>query len=233
MAISFVKSIFKSYSLSNIIGIIVSVFLILILIIRCIKNKENRNLYSLLIIPVILNFIVICKLSPYRSLRYVMNILPIISIIVICLLDNLFKNKNISVIILTVIACGISIFGLATNKVKYLYIGYNDYLEVAEENSESKFVLICPTVFNHIQDIPEMKIYKESIVIAPYSLDELKENKELQEDDEFILSIKNWIEDTEEILSEVLENTGYTNYELLLSTKNSANCSVYKITKMD
>lgn len=233
MAISFVKSIFKSYSLSNIIGIIVSVFLILILIIRCIKNKENRNLYSLLIIPVILNFIVICKLSPYRSLRYVMNILPIISIIVICLLDNLFKNKNISVIILTVIACGISIFGLATNKVKYLYIGYNDYLEVAEENSESKFVLICPTVFNHIQDIPEMKIYKESIVIAPYSLDELKENKELQEDDEFILSIKNWIGDTEEILSEVLENTGYTNYELLLSTKNSANCSVYKITKMD
>lgn len=233
MAISFVKSIFKSYSLSNIIGIIVSVFLILILIIRCIKNKENRNLYSLLIIPVILNFIVICKLSPYRSLRYAMNILPIISIIVICLLDNLFKNKNISVIILTVIACGISIFGLATNKVKYLYIGYNDYLEVAEENSESKFVLICPTVFNHIQDIPEMKIYKESIVIAPYSLDELKENKELQEDDEFILSIKNWIEDTEEILSEVLENTGYTNYELLLSTKNSANCSVYKITKMD
>lgn len=231
MAISFIKSIFKSYSFSNIIGIIISAFLILILIVRCIKNKEDRNLYCLLIIPVILNFIVICKLSPYRSLRYVMNILPIISIIIICLLDNLFKNKNLSVIILTVIACGISIFGLATNKVKYLYIGYNDYLEVAEENSESKFVLICPTVFNHIQDIPEMKIYKESIVIAPDSLDELKENKELQEDDEFILSIKNWIGDTEGILNKVLEYTGYTNSELLLNTNNSANCLVYKITK--
>ncbi len=231
MAISFIKSIFKSYSFSNIIGIIISAFLILILIVRCIKNKEDRNLYCLLIIPVILNFIVICKLSPYRSLRYVMNILPIISIIIICLLDNLFKNKNFSVIILTVTACGISIFGLATNKVKYLYIGYNDYLEVAEENSESKFVLICPTVFNHIQDIPEMKIYKESIVIAPDSLDELKENKELQEDDEFILSIKNWIGDTEGILNKVLEYTGYTNSELLLNTNNSANCLVYKITK--
>lgn len=231
MAISFVKSIFKSYSLSNIIGIIVSVFLILILIVRCIKNKEDRNLYCILIIPVILNFIVICKLSPYRSLRYVMNILPIISIIVICLLDNLFKNKNLSVIILTVIACGISIFGLTTNKVKYLYIGYNDYLEVAEENSESKFVLICPTVFNHIQDIPEMKIYKESIVIDPESLEELKNNKELQEDNEFILSIKNWIGDTEGILNKVLEYTGYTDSELVLTTNNSANCSVYKITK--
>ena len=78
-----------------------------------------------------------------------------------------------------------------------------------------------------------MKIYKESIIINPECLDELKENEELQQDDEFILSIKNWIGDPEKVLNEVLENTGYTNYELLLNTKNSANCSVYKITKID
>ena len=81
--------------------------------------------------------------------------------------------------------------------------------------------------------LPEMKIYKESIIINPECLDELKENEKLQQDDEFILSIKNWIGDPEKVLNEVLENTGYTNYELLLSTKNSANCSVYKITKID
>ncbi len=233
MAISFIENLFKAYSIPNIIGIIISIILFLILVVKCKKDKEERWLYSLLIIPVFLNFLVICKLSPYRSLRYIMNILPIIAIIVICLLDSLFKNKKVSTIFLTVVVCIISVFGLTTNKVKYLYIGYNDYLDIAEENSESRFVLICPTSFVHIYDLPEMKIYKESIIINPECLDELKENEELQQDDEFILSIKNWIGDPEKVLNEVLENTGYTNYELLLSTKNSANCSVYKITKID
>ena len=231
MLIAFIKSMFDAFSLSTIVGSIIGIILIIILIVRCIKSKEERKFYLLLFVPVILNLIVICVLSPYKSLRYIMNILPIIAIIIICLLDSLIKNKNASVIILTILAIGLSSFGLATNNVKYLYKGYNEYLEIAEENSDCRFVLICPTVFNHIQDIPEMKIYKESIIINPDSLDELKDSEELQEDDEFILSIKNWIGNTEEILNEVLENTGYTNYELLLSTWDSAKCSVYKITK--
>lgn len=231
IACSFIKNIFNGYSLETYLGIAISVVLIIVLIVEIVKSQENRELYALLVAPVILNFLVICKLSPYKSLRYVMNILPIVAIIAICLIDNLIKNKKISFICLTLIACVLSAWGLATNKVKYLYVGYNEYLEVAKNYSEDRFVLICQTSFNHIQDIPEMKIYKESIIIDTPNLDELKDNKELQESDEFILSIKNWIGDTNEILNTVLENTGFSNYELLLNSENSAKCSVYKITK--
>ena len=182
-------------------------------------------------IPTILNFIVICKLSPYKSLRYVMNLLPIIAIIVIVAVDNIFKNKKVSFIILTILVIGLSIFGLCTNNVKYLYKGYNEYLELANKYSEYRYVLICSTEFSHILDLPEMTIYRETLVLNADSLDELKENEELQEDGEFILSIKNWIGDTEEILQTVLENTGFSNYELLLESNSSADCNVYLLEK--
>ena len=173
----------------------------------------------------------VCKLSPYKSLRYVMNLLPIIAITAIIAIDNVFKNKKISFTILIILIIGLSIFGLCTNNVKYLYKGYNNYLELAQEYSEYRYVLICTTEFSHIQDLPEMTIYKESLVVSPKKLDELKENEELQEDGQFILSIKTWLGDTEEILETVLENTGFSNCELLLESNGSASCNVYLVSK--
>lgn len=233
--IAFIEQFYNSFSISNIVGIIVSAILAIVLVIRCRKNKEERIIYILLIIPLFLSYIVICRLSPYRSLRYIMNFLPIIAILAIFLINSLFesifKNKKIVLILLVFLTCGISIWGLATNKVKYMYIGYNDYLKIAKEYKDDRFVLISQTSFVHIYDMPEMSIYNESIIIDPDKLEQLRNNEELKQEDEFILSIKNWAGDIDEILKDVLEYTGYTDYELLLNTGNSANCSVYKITK--
>lgn len=233
--IAFIKQFFDSFSLTIVAGIIICVILFITLIIRCIKHKEDRYIYSLLIFPVLFSFVIVCRISPFRSVRYIMFFFPIIAITSIWLMDNLIelivKNKNIRIGILVFLACVISIFGLITNKVNYLYIGYNDYLKIANDNSETRFVLICSTSYVHINDLLEFMTYKESIIIDPDKLEQLRNNEELKQEDEFILSIKNWAGDVDEILKDVLEYTGYSDYELLLNTGNSANCSVYKITK--
>lgn len=233
--IAFIKQFFDSFSLTIVAGIIICVILFITLIIRCIKHKEDRYIYSLLIFPVLFSFVIVCRISPFRSVRYIMFFFPIIVITSIWLMDNLIefivKNKNIRIGILVFLACVISIFGLITNKVNYLYIGYNDYLKIANDNSETRFVLICSTSYVHINDLLEFMTYKESIIIDPDKLEQLRNNEELKQEDEFILSIKNWAGDVDEILKDVLEYTGYSDYELLLNTGNSANCSVYKITK--
>ena len=233
--IAFIKQFFDSFSLTIVAGIIICVILFITLIIRCIKHKEDRYIYSLLIFPVLFSFVIICRISPFRSVRYIMFFFPIIAITSIWLMDNLIelivKNKNIRIGILVFLACVISILGLITNKVNYLYIGYNDYLKIANDNSETRFVLICSTSYVHINDLLEFMTYKESIIIDPDKLEQLRNNEELKQEDEFILSIKNWAGDVDEILKDVLEYTGYSDYELLLNTGNSANCSVYKITK--
>lgn len=233
--IAFIKQFFDSFSLTIVAGIMICVILFITLIIRCIKHKEDRYIYSLLIFPVLFSFVIVCRISPFRSVRYIMFFFPIIAITSIWLMDNLIefivKNKNIRIGILVFLACVISIFGLITNKVNYLYIGYNDYLKIANDNSETRFVLICSTSYVHINDLLEFMTYKESIIIDPDKLEQLRNNEELKQEDEFILSIKNWAGDVDEILKDVLEYTGYSDYELLLNTGNSANCSVYKITK--
>ena len=90
--------------------------------------------------------------------------------------------------------------------------------------------MVVPTVFSHIQDVPEFKIYEESLIIDPDKLDDLKDFKEFEENDEFILGIKNWIDKSQdEVLNEVLENTGFENYELLHTSTKSARLSVYRI----
>ena len=87
-------------------------------------------------------------------------------------------------------------------------------------------------MFSHIQDVPEFKIYKESLIIAPDKLDDLQDLREFEGEDEFILGIKNWIEQPEDkILKEVLEYTGFENYELLHTSTKSARESVYRIYK--
>ena len=233
--IAFIKQFFDSFRLTIVAGIIICVILFITLIIRCIKHKEDRYIYSLLIFPVLFSFVIVCRISPFRSVRYIMFFFPIIAITSIWLMDNLIelivKNKNIRIGILVFLVCVISIFGLITNKVNYLYIGYNDYLKIANDNSETRFVLICSTSYVHINDLLEFMTYKESIIIDPDKLEQLRNNEELKQEDEFILSIKNWAGDVDEILKDVLEYTGYSDYELLLNTGNSANCSVYKITK--
>jgi hypothetical protein len=126
----------------------------------------------------------------------------------------------------------ISIYGLITTPVKYLYIGYNNYLEIAEKYKEDRFVLVSSTAFCHIQDVPEFKIYKASMAVGPEWLESLKDVEEFESEDEFILSIKRYLDESpEEILEKVLEYTGFSNYELLYESSSSARANVYRIYK--
>ena len=107
-------------------------------------------------------------MSPYKSLRYIMFILPIISSIFVILLDDLIENKKFSGIFLTIFSIYLSVYGLLTNPINYLYVGYLKYLDIAEEYKNDRFVMISTTEFSQIQDVPEFKIYKERICINTY-----------------------------------------------------------------
>lgn len=227
----FLKLIFNSYSISFYLGIVLSIILVLVLLFKF-KYSTSKILYIILIIPTFLTFIMITFISPYKSLRYIMYLLPIISMIFVILMDDLVENKIFSEFLLTIFAVYLSINGLLTNPINYLYKGYNNYIKIAEENKNDRFVLVMPTIFSQIQDVPEFKIYKESLIINPDKLEDLKELNEFKEENEFILGVKNWMDKpVEEVLKEVMEFTGYENYELIYDSTKSARLTVYKIYK--
>ena len=199
------------------------------LIIKFVNSKE-KGMYTILVVPTILTFFMMVVMSPYKSLRYIMFLLPIISIIFIMLLDDFINNKILSNALLSIFAIFITIYGLLTNPINYLYVGYQKYLDIAEKYKDDRYVMVATTVFSHIQDVPEFKIYKESLIIDPEELKDLEEFDEFDEENEFILGVKNWLDKSEyEIVKEVMEYTGFENCELLYTSTKSARLTLYRI----
>lgn len=193
----FAKQIFSAYSINKYIGVLICIFFASIVFTKTIK-KKNIDLYYILILPIIIYFFIVAKVSPYRSLRYMMNILPIISIIIVLLMDELIQNKKVLLSCLSVCFIGLTTYGLLTNPIQYLYKGSDEYLKIAEKYKNDRFLLICTNEFNHIKDMQEFCIYKESMIVPPEEVEFLNEVEEFKEDDEIVLAIKNWLDESPE-----------------------------------
>lgn len=249
----FMKLLFNSYSLPLTIGYIILscalLYFIIMLVIKIRKKQLNYNklfevcLFSL---PVIMYIIVVSKISPIIDekymIRYIMPILPIVSISIILLLNNILNNilklknaslkSNIKMVAILIIVFTISIVGFLTNKPKYLYLGYNKYIDIAEEYKDLNYVYICDNAFTYINSIPEFMIYNKTLILntGHDSFDILGTDSELQKQDRFILSIKKWT-NVEDTLKKVLEASGFSKYEVLLNSNDDTASIIYLISK--
>lgn len=232
--VTFIELLFKAYSLPIILEFITLIAFIAWYIYKFIKSKEKGYLL-LLIIPTLLSIIVIAKISPYKELRYLYGILPVLSILIILglysFISTVIKNKKVEMAILIALIAVVSVYGLTTKQPEHLYIGYSNYLKIAEENKEDPFVYIGTGVFNHIQSMPEFMIYKESLILQDTQLEYLQNNEELENSNEFILSIKKYIGNREVILKQVLDYTGYKEYNMLYDDQGETDCMLFKFTK--
>lgn len=209
--------------------IVLALFAIALLAI-IIKRKKERGLMSILIVPTIMYILVIAKITEFLELRYVMNILPIISILIMMAVGSIFENKIYNNMIAFAAVVLLTGYGFATVKPLYLYKGYNDYIEISEKYSEDNLVYVGYTFFNHIQSLPEFMNYKKSLMIYDDQLEATKNNEELENSQEFILSV-NWGMNPEKVRKQVMQNTGYTNYELIYEGCEQIEQTIYRIYK--
>lgn len=231
---SFIQLLFKAYSMPIIVGIIALIGLIAWFIYKMIKNK-NKGYLLLILVPILLTVLVVAKISPFKELRYLYGILPVLSVGIMLglssFLTKIIKNKKIVIVILSVIVAMVSIYGLITKEPEHMYRGYSNHIEIANQYSHDPFVYIGQGWFNHIQSMPEFMIYDKSLILQDTQLEYLKDNEELENTNEFILCIKSYIGEREEKMNQVLEYTGYTNYEQLYEDYGETDCVIFKLTK--
>lgn len=104
-------------------------------------------------------------------------------------------------------------------------------MQLANDNSDKYFVYVFDNYFTHLSQMPEFATYKASLILNKNIHDfELLNNPELNEANEFILCIKNWLNE-DEILNEVLEHSGYSDYEMLLRFDSDVESTYYLIKK--
>ena len=231
----YIELIGYSFSIPTILLIVVILLLIGMILYNLIKSKTKiKTQHLILTIPFGLFIILIAKIAPAQrvndSLRYIMCVLPIITIVFLMMIDSTIKNKKHIEIIFSSLIIVLSIYGLITSKPMFLYEGYNKYIEIANTYKDDKFVFIGNTVFNQIQNMQEFAIYSESMILNETQIDVLANDEKIKQTDEFILSIKKYL-GAENLLNEVLEKTGFQSYEILLDDTGDVSCIIYKIKR--
>ncbi len=224
----YLKILGEGFSINNILMFVLVALgiigIVTAIIIKKSKKQKIEKLYQyiLLVVPTIIYFIFIAKMAPSveakYAIRYIMPILPEIAIIFVLGIYRIFKNKKIAYTLTICATLIITINGMFTNKPKYLYTGYNNYLKIAEEYKDLDFAYAVDNAFTYLTSLPEFMIYNKSIIINMNfdKLDFLTTDEELQSQDKFILTIKRWM-NVDDTLNQILEYTGFTNYEVLLN----------------
>ena len=238
----YLKILSESFSINNILMFVIVALAVIgivaTLVIKKVKKQKIEKLYQyiLLMVPTILYFIYVAKMAPSveakYGVRYLMPILPEIAIILVLGIFRIFKNKKIAYALTICTTLIITINGMITNKPKYLYTGYNNYLKIAEEYKDLDFVYTVDNAFTYLTSLPEFMIYNKSIIINMNydKLDFLTTDEELQKQDQFILTIKKWM-NVEDTLNKILEYTGFTNYEVLLDQEDDTQSIIYLVSR--
>ena len=234
------NQIIKLFSLQNIILILLGALLIVLIYkiwkrqLNKASSKEKLNLV-VIILPIIFFIIIVSKIAPFLgenyTSRYIMLLFPVIAIAIFYCLTFIFnKTKTIFIITLT-ISLLLSVHGLYNSTPVYLYKDYGQAMQLASENQDKYFVYVFDNYFTHLSQMPEFATYKASLILNKNIHDfELLDNPELNEANEFILCIKNWL-NKDEILNQVLEHSGYSKYQLLLEFNSDVESTYYLITK--
>ena len=92
-------------------------------------------------------------------------------------------------------------------------------------------IYIYDNYFTHLNSLPEFLKYEKTLIINHniYDFTKLQNDEYLNNQNEVILCIKNWL-NTEELLNKVLENTHFTKAELLLSLTGEVEANYYKLS---
>lgn len=231
----YINSIAFSFSIPSLVLIVGTIILAAIVIYKLIKTKTKKVTEILIFtVPYILYTLLIIKIAPElpdgKVIRYIMCIIPVISMVLALMIDKIINNKKQATIVVTAIAILLATYGFIKSKPVFLYEGYSKYIEVAQENKEKKFVFIGNAIFNQIQNMQEFTIYDESLALNGNQIDVLENEPKINETDEFILSIKKYL-GAEKLLDQVLEKTGFSQYEVLLDDPGEVGCIIYKIKR--
>ena len=234
------EQIINLFSLQNIF-IFLIIILIIVLIYKIIKKqlpkiqRQDKLNLTVIILPIIIFIVIVSKIAPFLgenyTSRYIMLLFPIIAIASFYIISFIFNNKKTLFIVTLIISLCLSINGLINSTPVYLYKDYGKVMELAQENADKYFVYVFDNYFTHLNSMPEFATYKESLILNKNIHDfKLLDNEKLNNENEFILCIKNWL-NKEEILNLVLENSGYNDYEILLELNSDVESTYYRITK--
>lgn len=169
----------------NIFNYLVIPFTIIILIIANSKRKVNNNsetkkekLISFLWIPTLFYFIVVSIITPYKELRYILPICPMIIICTIYLANYILRKRysqKAIVIILGILFLLITITtGITNNKLDFTYEKHNNIAKRIDDLNAPIIYIFNTNNNRFLDDIYLFTLVEDSYVLKAEDLSEEK-----------------------------------------------------------
>lgn len=195
-------------------------------------SGKSMNWWQLVMcgVPTLVYFLLAAKMSPYFVDRYIMAIFPITALLIVWLWDRFAdlwakddaedaKTKKIGI---PGIVCPVSAFLLVViqnvnmqGQHEYLYIGYEEQLQVAEEYGEYPMVCLYPG-YSFYENVMEMEQYSQTILVKEEELELMDETRTEVTKDGYVVLIKYPGDEAgKEQLTKVMEAFGGTEAALL------------------
>lgn len=220
--LQYVKHLLFAFTIQgdNLFSIIV-IIAFFVGIIYSIRKSKDKFIIILTSVPSIIYFLLVVKLTSFREFRYITPMIPFVALTLIFILDNLLNLKYKEIIIIASATLLVAT-GFIFSKPKFLFEEYKEAIKIANENSNKSFIFIYDNIFNHIQSVPEMMIYEKTMIINANKneLQYVINNNELNNEDSYILCIKEYM-NNEEIIEQILNNTEFRNITKLYEASES------------
>lgn len=192
-----------------------------------IRITKNIIFIFFLLVTMILDIIVISKIVPYQSDRYIFNI-QLIAILIIVIVGSILcewisKRYDIKILCMIVMSL-ITIYGYSATGVGYLYKGGNERLEIANSFAELPIILLTynNARFTSCNDAFYFQNGQNVYPIDEKGIGELYKVLDEVEASSFILHVDKSYDSVDNQLAAVKNNVGAIKSKWIYSTNSSA-----------
>lgn len=192
-----------------------------------IKITKKVIFIFFLLVTIILDILVISKIAPYQSDRYIFNIQPIAILIVVVMGSILcgWISKRYDLKILCIIVMSlITISGYFVTGVGYLYKGGNERIEIANSYADLPIILLTynNARFTSCNDAFYFQNGQNVYPIDEKGIDEIYKVLDEVQASSFILHIDKSYDSVDDQLAMIKNNVGAIKSKWIYSTNSSA-----------
>lgn len=176
----YLPRIYKHFKIINnqlFAGFLIAFVIIIlgIIIIRALLGKNcklNDDIIKplIILIPSVMYFLVVAKIAPYITDRYIAPIYPSLILMFIYILKyvlDLYGNKKVTSIATCLISLAILVTGFSTKNVDYLYKGYNKTLAIAQNYSNNRCLVFNSASWKIIHNSLEFGSFDNVYITNP------------------------------------------------------------------
>lgn len=193
---------------------------------RNILEKNSGPLLWMLFVPPVIYFLLASRMAPYMVDRYMMPLFPFVMFSFILIVFLICRQVKRSGAVIAVLLVLLEIAGTVNYDGTYLYTGYSDQLDVAQQNAHNACICVYAGV-GYYENLIEFTDYDKTLLVTMSELEDREDTESITELKEVVVLVKYGVlpEDVEKVM---VEKYGFERGELLYHTGELTSDTIIK-----